>query len=334
MVVLSTRSASKHVERREKRNLAKQQIKTQKKRNFSFVIKKIVSSKELYLLLLPGIIWYLLFAYRPMTELKIAFFDYNVFQGIEGSTFVGLQNFNEFFKGKDFPRVLKNTLLISFWQLLICFPLPIILAICITEMKNKFVSRMTQMSTLLTHFISVVVVCGIVINFLSPSTGVINLVLEKMGMDPVYFMTKPEYFKGIYTLMTLWQNAGFDALVYIAAIMGIDQQLYEAATVDGAGKLKKIFHVTIPAIVPAIVTMLILKLGGIIKVGYEAILLLYQPATYSAADVISTYSYRLAFENGNYGLSVAAGLFESAVAFIMVILANKISKKISDNALW
>ena len=224
--------------------------------------------------------------------------------------------------------------MISFWQLLICFPLPIALAVCVTEMKNKFVSRMTQMSTLLTHFISVVVVCGIVINFLSPSTGVINLVLEKIGVDPVYFMTKPEYFKGIYTLMTLWQNAGFDALVYIAAIMGIDPQLYEAATVDGAGKMKKIFHVTIPAIVPTIVTMLILKLGGIIKVGYEAILLLYQPATYSAADVISTYSYRLAFENGNYGLSVAAGLFESVVAFIMVILANRFSKKISNNALW
>ncbi len=151
--------------------MAKQQIKIQKKRNFSFVIKKIASSKELYLLLLPGIIWYLLFAYRPMTELKIAFYDYNVFQGIKGSTFVGLQNFMEFFRGKDFPRVLKNTLMISFWQLLICFPLPIALAVCVTEMKNKFVSRMTQMSTLLTHFISVVVVCGIVINFLSPSTG-------------------------------------------------------------------------------------------------------------------------------------------------------------------
>ena len=134
-----------------------------------------------------------------MTELKIAFYDYNVFQGIKGSTFVGLQNFMEFFRGKDFPRVLKNTLMISFWQLLICFPLPIALAVCVTEMKNKFVSRMTQMSTLLTHFISVVVVCGIVINFLSPSTGVINLVLEKIGVDPVYFMTKPEYFKGIYS---------------------------------------------------------------------------------------------------------------------------------------
>ena len=289
---------------------------------------------DLYLLLLPGVLWFLAFAYKPMAGLAIAFYDYNIFKGISGSTFVGLDNFITFLTGRDFLRVLKNTLMISFWQLVVCFPIPIILAVAVTEMKNKFVSRMTQMSTLLTHFISVVVVCGIVINFLSPSTGVINLVLEKIGVDPVYFMTKPEYFKGIYTLMTLWQNAGFDALVYIAAIMGIDPQLYEAATVDGAGKMKKIFHVTIPAIVPTIVTMLILKLGGIIKVGYEAILLLYQPATYSAADVISTYSYRLAFENGNYGLSVAAGLFESVVAFIMVILANRFSKKISDNALW
>lgn len=297
-------------------------------------LKKIFAAKELYLLLLPGVLWYLVFAYRPMTELRIAFYDYNVFQGIEGSTFTGLENFVEFFSGKDFPRVLKNTLMISVWQLLICFPVPIALAVCVTEMKNKFVSRMTQMSTLLTHFISVVVVCGIVVSFLSPSTGVINLIMQKLGMEPVYFMTKPEYFRGIYTLMTLWQNAGFDALVYIAAIMGIDPQLYEAATVDGAGKLKKIFHVTLPGIAPTIVTMLILKLGGIIKVGYEAILLLYQPTTYSTADVISTYFYRLAFENGNYGLSVAAGLFESVVAFVMVILANKFSKKISDNALW
>lgn len=297
-------------------------------------LKKIFAAKELYLLLLPGVLWYLVFAYRPMTELRIAFYDYNVFQGIEGSTFTGMENFVEFFSGKDFPRVLKNTLMISVWQLLICFPVPIALAVCVTEMKNKFVSRMTQMSTLLTHFISVVVVCGIVVSFLSPSTGVINLIMQKLGMEPVYFMTKPEYFRGIYTSMTLWQNAGFDALVYIAAIMGIDPQLYEAATVDGAGKLKKIFHVTLPGIAPTIVTMLILKLGGIIKVGYEAILLLYQPTTYSTADVISTYSYRLAFENGNYGLSVAAGLFESVVAFVMVILANKFSKKISDNALW
>ena len=167
------------------------------------LFKRILAAKELYLLLIPGLVWYLLFAYRPMTELRIAFYDYNVFQGIEGSTFVGLDNFIEFFTGRDFLRVLKNTLMISFWQLLICFPVPIALAICITEMRNKFISRMTQMSTLLTHFISVVVVCGIVINFLSPSTGVVNLFLEKLGIDPIYFMTKPEYFKGIYTLMTL-----------------------------------------------------------------------------------------------------------------------------------
>ena len=288
----------------------------------------------MYLLLVPGILWYLIFAYRPLTELRIAFYDYNVFKGIDGSTFVGLQNFVDFFTSKDFTKVLKNTLMISFWQLVICFPFPIVLAICIAEMKNRFVSKMTQMSTLLTHFISTVVVCGIIINFLSPSTGVINLVLEKLGFEPIYFMTKPEYFRGIYTSMMLWTNAGFDALVYIAAIMGIDPQLYEAATVDGAGKIKKILNITIPAITPTIVTMLILKLGGIIKVGYEAILLLYQPVTYPTADVISTYSYRLAFESGNYGMSVTVGLFESVVAFVMVILANKISKKIADSALW
>lgn len=309
-------------------------VKVKSSKNFSYTAKKILANKELYLLLLPGVIWYLLFAYRPLMELRLAFYDYNVFQGIEGSTFVGFQNFIEFFSGKDFLRVLKNTLALAFWQLVICFPFPIILAICITEMRNKFISRMTQLSTLLTHFISVVVVCGMVVNFLSPSTGVINFVIEKLGFEPIYFMTKPEYFRGIYTLMNLWRNAGFNALVYIAAIMGISPELYEAATVDGAGKFKKILHVTIPAIIPTIVTMLILQLGGIIKVGYEAIMLLYQPVTYSTADVISTYSYRMAFESGNYGLSVAAGLFESVVAFVMIIIANKVSKKISDSALW
>lgn len=298
------------------------------------IARNIRRNSDLYLLLLPGFIWFLAFAYKPMAGLRIAFYDYNIFKGISGSEFVGFANFIEFISGKDFARVVVNTLMISFWQIAVCFPVPILLAISVTEMKNRFVSRLTQTATLLPHFVSVVVVCGMVVSFLSPSTGIVNLVLEKFGIEPIYFMVKPEYFRGIYTGMTLWQNAGFNALVFIAAIMGIDTQLYEAATVDGAGKWKKIWHITIPGILPTIVTMFILNIGKMVKVGYEAILLLYQPSTYSRADVIATYSYRLGFENGNYGLATAVGLFEAAVALLLVVVANKLSRKVADTALW
>lgn len=301
----------------------------------SYKIKKsFLRDWDLYLLLLPGVIWFLMFCYKPMAGLRIAFYDYNIFRGIEGSTFVGLANFKEFLSGPDFLRTLKNTIMISVYQLLICFPFPIILAIAITEMKNKFVSKMTQTATFLPHFISVVVVCGLVVNFLSPSTGIVNIILKKLGMEPIYFMVKPEYFRGIYTIMTLWQNSGFNAIVYIAALMGIDPTLYEAAIVDGAGKWKRLCNVTIPSIMPTIVTMFVLQVGKMVKVGYEAILLLYKPTTYETADVIATYAYRIGISNRNYGLATAVGLFEALVALVMVVGANKISKKLTESTIW
>lgn len=312
-------------------------MKTQKNsmgESLAAAAKSILKNYQLYLLLLPGFLWYLAFAYKPMAGLQIAFYEYNIYRGIDGSKFVGLKNFIDFLTGKDIGRVFVNTLMISFWQIVVCFPVPILLAVSVTEMKNKFVSKLTQTVTLLPHFISVVVVCGIVVNFLSPSTGIVNMIISKLGFEPVYFMVHPQYFRGIYTIMTLWQNAGFNALVYIAAIMGIDPQLYEAATVDGAGRWKKIQHITIPAILPTIVTMFVLNIGKMVKVGYEAILLLYQPSTFSTADVIATYSYRLGFENGNYGLATAVGLFEALIALVLVTLSNRISRKITDNALW
>lgn len=311
-----------------------QKQRTDLRTRFGAGARSVVKNYQLYVLLLPGLLWYLAFAYKPMSGLRIAFYDYNIYRGFEGSTFVGFKNFVDFLTGRDFIRVFKNTLMISFWQITVCFPMPILLAICVTEMKNRFVSRLTQTATLLPHFISVVVVCGIVVNFLSPSTGIINLILTKLGFDPIYFMVKPQYFRGIYTIMTLWQNAGFNALVYIAAIMGIDPQLYEAATVDGAGRWQKIKNITIPAILPTVVTMFVLNIGKIVKVGYEAILLLYQPSTFSTADVIATYSYRLGFENGNYGLATAVGLFEALIALVLVTMSNRLSRKITDNALW
>lgn len=296
--------------------------------------KNLARDWQLYLLLIPGLLWFIAFAYKPMVGLRMAFYDYNLFQGYAGSTFVGLDNFITFITGSDFVRVVKNTLLIAFWQLVVCFPVPIILAIAVTEMKNRFISKMTQTITFLPYFISAVVVCGLVINFTSPSTGIFNLILKKFGMEPIYFMVMPEYFRGIYTGMTLWQTAGFNAIVYIAALMGIDPQLYEAATVDGAGKWKKIMNVTIPSIMPTVMTMLILNIGKMVKVGYESILLLYKPTTYETADVIATYAYRMGIEQRDYGLATAVGLFEALIALIMVVTANKISKKVTESAIW
>lgn len=298
------------------------------------IVKRFSRDWDLYLLLVPGVLWFLFFAYKPMLGLSTAFYDYNIFKGLSGSEFVGLENFRTFLGGADFLRTVKNTLMLALWQMVICFPLPIVLAIIITEMRNLGIRKLTQTATFLPHFVSSVVVCSIVINFLSPSTGIFNIIRMKLGLDPVYFMTKPEYFRLIYTCMNLWQNAGFDAIVYIAALMGIDPQLYEAAIVDGAGKWKRILHITIPGIIPTVVTMFILKVGKMVKVGYETILLLYQPSTYSVADVISTYSYRIGMQNGNFGVATAAGIFEAVIALVMVLLANYVSRKVTENSLW
>lgn len=297
-------------------------------------MKRIAGCWPLYLFLLPGFVWYMMFCYRPMFGLRMAFYDYNIFRGFSGSRFVGLENFRIYMSSPDFVRTLRNTLLIALWQMAFCFPVPIVLAIMITEMRSRTISKMVQTVTFLPHFISTVVVCGMVVNFLSPSTGIINFFLRKIGLEPIYFMVYPQYFRPTYTMMTLWQTAGFNAVVYIAALMGIDPNLYEAAIVDGAGRWCRIVHVTIPGILPTVVTMFIMNIGKMVKVGYESILLLYEPSTYPTADVISTYSFRLGIQNGDYGVATAAGLFEGVIALILVVAANKLSKQLADNAIW
>ncbi len=289
---------------------------------------------QLLVLLLPGFIWLIMFAYVPMAGLRMAFYNYNAFAGFDGSVFVGLDNFRQLFQGQDFLRAFKNTLEIGLLQLIVCFPFSIFLAILVTEMGNKYLPKITQTVTFLPYFVSTVVACGMVVAFTSPSTGIINLILNKFGHESVYFMVEPQYFKGVYVIMMLWKTAGFNAVVYIAALMGIDPSLYEAADVEGASRIQKIKRITLPSIAPTISVMLILELGRIIKVGYEAVLLLYQPSTYSTADIIGTYTYRLGMVQNNFGLSTAAGMFESLIALIMVIAANRISKKLSESSIW
>ncbi|WP_453991042.1 ABC transporter permease [Bacillus nitroreducens] len=291
--------------------------------------------KILYLLLIPFITWYILFQYKPMMGLIIAFQDYSVFKGIAGSEFVGFKNFIDFFGGDYFWRTFRNTLLIGIYGLIFAFPAPILLALLLNEVKNKYFRSTVQTLTYLPYFVSTVVVVGIVINFLSPSTGVVNMFIEKLGFERIYFLTQPEYFRTIYILtMEIWKTIGYTAIVYIAAIAGVNPSLYEAATMDGASRIKQMFHITIPSILPTIMIMLILNIGNILSVGYEAIILLYQPSTYETADVISTYVYRAGLQNGQYDIATVADLFNAVVGLILVIGANKLSKKLTNNGLW
>lgn len=291
--------------------------------------------KYLYFLLIPFISWYVVFLYLPMYGLQIAFKDYSIFQGIAASPWVGLENFVTFFESDYFYRTLKNTVLISLYTLLFAFPAPIILALLFNEIRSLTFKKFAQTFTYLPHFISIVVVAGIVANFLSPSNGLVNIILDKLGMEKIYFLTDPDYFRSIFVGMNIWKDVGFNAIIYIAAISGINPLLYEAAKMDGASRWKQMLHITLPGLIPTILILLILNIGSFLEVGYEAIILLYQPATYETADVINTYVYRAGLQGGEYEIGAAAGLFNAVVGLILVVTANKITKKFSENGgLW
>lgn len=288
---------------------------------------------SLYLLVIPVILFYALFHYKPLYGLIIAFKRFNPSLGILGSPWVGLANFKQFFGGFYFARVLRNTLIISFSSLIFSFPAAIILALLLNEIKSKLFAKTVQTITYMPHFISLVVVCGMVVDFVS-FDGVVNKIIALFGIEPVAFLQKPEAFVPIYVISGIWQEVGWSSIIYLAAIAGINSELYEAATIDGAGKFRQVLAVTIPGIAPTIVIMLLLSIGNIMSLGYEKIILLYNPMIYKTADVISSYVYREGLENFNFGLSTAVGLFNSVINFILVVSANKLSRLIGDTSLW
>lgn len=290
--------------------------------------------KMLYLILLPFIIWYAVFMFKPMYGLLIAFKDYSLFRGISGSEWVGLRNFKEFLTSPYFYATLKNTLMLNIYSLCLEFPFAILIALMLNEVKNKYFKSIVQTASFIPYFIAIVVATGITINVLSPSTGVVNVIMEKLGLEKIYFLSKPEFFRGIFTGLNIWKTTGFNAVIYLAALTSVDEQLYEAAKIDGANKFKQLRHITIPAIIPTIVVMLVLKVGSMLNVAFETVLLLYQPATYSTADVISTYVYRTGMLMQDFGLATAVGLFNALVGFILVYSANKWSKKVTQSSLW
>lgn len=290
--------------------------------------------RMLYIIFLPFILWYALFMFKPMYGLLIAFKDYSLFRGISGSDWVGFTNFKEFLTSPYFYVTLKNTLMLNLYSLILEFPFAILVALMLNEVKNKLFRTIVQTASFIPYFIAIVVATGITINILSPSTGVVNMILAKFGFEKVYFLSKPEFFRGIFTGMNMWKTTGFNAVIYLAALTAVDEQLYEAAKIDGANKFKQLRYITIPAIIPTIVVMFVLKVGSMLNVAFETVLLLYQPATYETADVISTYVYRTGMLMQDFGLATAVGLFNALVGCILVYCANRWSKKLTQSSLW
>ncbi len=289
---------------------------------------------QIYVMLAPTIIWFIVFLYKPMYGLQIAFKDYSIFRGVAGSPWIGFEHFEFLFSNEQFLRAVRNTVTISALNLIFAFPAPIILALMFNEVLNATYKRTAQTIVYLPHFISSVIIAGIVITAFSPSAGIVNTILGWLGMDEVYFLTKPEWFRPIFIGTGIWQEAGFGSIVFLAAIAGVNPSLYESAVVDGASRWQMMWRITIPSILPTILIMLIIRIGNIMEVSFELVILLYQPATYETADVVNTFIYRQGLQSGQYDMAAAAGLFNAVVAFVLVMTANTISRRYSRTSLW
>jgi putative aldouronate transport system permease protein len=290
-------------------------------------------NKYLYLLILPVVAYYLIFCYAPMYGIIIAFKDFSPMKGIMGSSWVGFRYFEQFFSSIYAFRTIKNTLLLSLYSLLWGFPAPIILALLLNEVKNVVFKKTVQTITYLPHFISLIVVCGLIVDF-TQQQGLINNIISSLGGQRIPLLQKPEWFRTMYISTGIWQSVGWNSIIYLAALAGVDQQLYEAASIDGAGRWKQIFHITLPGIAPTIIILLIMDIGHLMSVGYEKVILLYNPLTYSTADIISSFVYRMGLQQFNYGYATAVGLFNSVVNLLLLVAANSISRKVSETSLW
>ncbi|WP_318614776.1 ABC transporter permease [Sporosarcina sp. YIM B06819] len=302
--------------------------------NKSATLKKIKKHWQLHLLIFIPLVFLITFKYVPMAGVVIAFKDYSVVKGIAGSDWVGLKYFEYFFNSPNFALLIKNTLGLSIYGLIVGFICPIILALALNEVQNARFKKFAQTLTYAPYFISTVIMVSIIILFLSPSAGLLNNILGLFGIEANNFLGNPSYFKSIYVWSDVWQNAGYATIIYLAALAGVDTQLYEAAKVDGANRLQKIINVDIPGILPIIIVLLILNIGTIMSLGFEKIYLLQNPLNINSSEVISTYVYKIGLLGANFSFASAVGLFNSIVNFILIISANTISKKFSSSSLW
>lgn len=303
-------------------------------RRKSTLWRRIWAAKYLYLMFFPVLLYYILMRYAPMGGLAIAFKKYNAFLGFSKSKWVGFKYFEQFFNSIYCGRLIRNTLLINLYDLVFNFPASIILALLLNEVRQPKFKKVTQTITYMPYFISSVVLASMVVQFLSPSTGIINNLIVALGGESHYFLVDPGSFRGVYTLMNLWKNVGWNSIIFLAAISGINAELYEACTVDGGGYLRKMWHITLPGIIPTIVVLVIMRLGHMMDAGYETILLLQNNANLETSDVIGTYVYRRGLKEGDYSYATAVGIFQSVIGFVLVVSSNFLSRKFSDNSLW
>lgn len=295
---------------------------------------RFMRDKYLHLLVLPAIVYFLVFCYVPMYGLIVAFKDFSFTKGILGSDWVGFKHFESFFDSIFFFRLIKNTVVLSVMTLLFSFPIPILFALLLNEVKFKRFRNTIQTISYFPHFVSIVIVVGMMHILLSPESGLINVILEKLGFEPIAFMQSSGWFRPLYVLSAIWQGFGWSSIIYLAALSSVTPELYEAAQIDGASRFKQALHISIPAILPIIIILLILSMGGLMEVGYEKILLMYNPGIYEVSDVISTYVYRKSILGGEYSFGTAIGLFNNVINFILIIIVNYISRKVSSVSLW
>ncbi|MGI2293882.1 ABC transporter permease [Paenibacillus sp. GXUN7292] len=304
-----------------------------RKLRFHVIVTDISKNKMLYLMAIPVIAYYAIFHYGPMYGLQIAFKDFSPAQGITGSPWLGFQHFSDFFNGYYFWRLIRNTVLINIYELVFGFPAPIILALLLNELRHQLFKRFVQTISYLPHFISIVVVVGMMVDFFARD-GIVNQLLVFFGVESVAFMREPGWFRTLFVSSGIWQGVGWGTIIYLAAMSTIDPSLYEASKMDGAGRFKQVVHITLPGIMPTIAILFILNMGSMLTVGSEKVLLMYNPQTYETADVISTYVYRKGILESNYGYTAAVGLFNAVISFLLIVGANSFSKRISDNKLW
>lgn len=298
------------------------------------IARRFWRDRYLYLLISPVIVYYLIFHYAPMVGTVLAFKDYSPGKGVFGSPWVGFENFYTFFQSFYFGRLLRNTVLLSLYSLLWGFPVPIAFALLLNELRTVLFKRAVQTVSYLPHFISVVVIAGMIVTFLSPADGIVNNLLQAVGFEPINFMSNPDYFRTLYVASGIWQDFGWGAIIYLAALAGIDPALYDAADVDGAKRWQKVVHITLPSLVPIMVILLILNTGNLMAVGFEKVLLLYNPATYETADVIQTYVYRRGIISADYSFAAAIGFFNSVINLALLLIVNRIARRLSETSLW
>ena len=295
--------------------------------------KQIKSSGYLYLIFLLPLVYFLIFKYGPMFGILIAFKDYNVFAGVSNSEWVGLKHFEKFIFEPYFWKLVRNTVLLNVYMLIFYFPAPIILALLLNEIRIIAFKRVVQSISYLPHFLSTVVIAGMLVNFLA-TDGLINQIIASLGFNKIQFLMMPEWFRTIYVSSEVWQKIGWGSIIYLAALSGVDPHLYEAAKMDGANRLKQAIHVTLPGISSVIMILFLLTLGDLMSIGFEKILLLYTGPTYETADVISTFVYRRGLLGADFSYGAAVGLFQSVISFLLIVGANYIARRLNATSLW